>query len=669
MKIKTIILLLAVLMIPAITSFSQTRDTGINSETRPIGIEVLIRLDLLPQIKSQVFTGMVSSYDRSGGNDDGFSGKYSYLRKEGDELVIAELEGPGVICRMHMPGPQEGIMEFYLDGEKSPRISMKISDIFDGRHLPFLAPLVGSGVGGCYSYVPISYQYSCKIVVKNNSAFGFYDFNYARYPINTLVPTFLNPPSREWIGKVELAGKILNSAGTDITGYLVEPGIRILSKKTEGTITPAKPLELFRLNKPGRILGLRLGPASLFSGKDKDILLKMYWDGEQQPAVNCPVSDFFGYSFGEPAVKSLFLGTSRDTDYIYLPMPFEKSARIELVSEGSEESGSAVKAEVVYARQGKLATEGYFYCYWHRENPCTPGQPYTYLRTAGNGHVVGAFLQARGFNPGGTIFFEGDDVVTLDGQMAIHGTGSEDSYNGGWYDVPGRWEERASFPLSGCLDYKKPASRTGGYRWMIQDTYVFRDSINYTIEHGPEGNLEPADYTSVTFFYSIENPSAMTELPGLAERKIKDPSKIVFVPGWNVPLHSSPFQNAVIEKGLVKVGNSRIRCLILKTTQSDVFGPHQVSFILDLPASGTYRVGIKALQGPDQGIIQMFQHDVPLGKPEDLFAAESIISEVIPLGTLSAGQGDNVVYFRITGKNPASTGTNLCLVEIILERI
>jgi hypothetical protein len=116
------------------------------------------------------------------------------------------------------------------------------------------------------------------------------------------------------------------------------------------------------------------------------------------------------------------------------------------------------------------------------------------------------------------------------------------------------------------------------------------------------------------------------------------------------------------------VGNSRVRCFTLKTENSDVFGPHQVSFILDLPVEGLYRASIKALLGPDQGIIQMFQHDQPLGKQADLFAAEPRISEGIPLGSLNADQGDNIVYFRITGKNPESTGTNLSLLEIILEK-
>lgn len=636
-------------------------------QSQSIGPDALMRLDLLPQIKSQVFTGMFSSYDRTGGNDDGFSGKYSYLRKEGDDLVIAEMEGPGAIYRMHMPGPQDGIIEFYFDGEKSPRISMKITEMVDGKHAPFLAPLVGSGVGGRYVYVPLTYQVSCKVVVKA-PIFCFYDINYATYPKNTIISTFQDPPAPEWMQKIKRISRIIEAAGTDISEYLVTEGMPVETVKVNKSLVPGRATEIYRTDKPGRIVGLRLGPAKLFAGKDRDIILNIYWDNDPKPAVSCPVGDFFGYSFGEPATRSLFSGTTGDMNYLYLPMPFSKAARIELVSDRNTTEPLQVQAEIDLNGEGKRSNEGHFYAYWHRENPCTPGKPFTYLNTAGNGHVIGVFLQAQGMNPGGTPFFEGDDIVILDGKMTIHGTGSEDSFNGGWYDVPARWEERASFPFSGCLDYKKYLGRTGGYRWMIPDAYVFKSSIDYTIEHGPEGNLENTDYTSVTFFYSSIRPSVDLTLPEMRSRKISDPDKIVFVPGWNVPIHSSPLSNGIIEKKGEKLDDGWVRYFSLKTTGPDEFGPHHVSFIFDMPADGNYRVSLKALTGPDQGIIQMFRHDSPLGEPADLYSADLKISGLMPMGTLNMNQGNNVLYFKLTGQNPVSKGLNMRLVEIIFER-
>ena len=82
-----------------------------------IGIEELCRPNLLPVMRQSVEVGMISSYDRTGGNDDGFSGKYSFIRKEENGLVIADLVGPGMITRIHTPSPTEDIIEFYFDGE------------------------------------------------------------------------------------------------------------------------------------------------------------------------------------------------------------------------------------------------------------------------------------------------------------------------------------------------------------------------------------------------------------------------------------------------------------------------------------------------------------------------------------------------------------------------
>src|SRR5688572_5296061 len=62
----------------------------------------------------------LSSYDRTGGNDDGFSGKYSAIRKEAGGLVITDLKGPGVVNRIWTPTPTADTIRFYFDGEAKP---------------------------------------------------------------------------------------------------------------------------------------------------------------------------------------------------------------------------------------------------------------------------------------------------------------------------------------------------------------------------------------------------------------------------------------------------------------------------------------------------------------------------------------------------------------------
>ena len=111
------------------------------------GIEQLYRLDGLPKFKQSVKIGSFSSYDRTGGNNDGFSGQHSYIRKEPGGLVLAELKGPGVIWRIWTPTPTDDVMEFYFDGQKKPAISVKFRELFTGEQFPFVRPIVGHGAG------------------------------------------------------------------------------------------------------------------------------------------------------------------------------------------------------------------------------------------------------------------------------------------------------------------------------------------------------------------------------------------------------------------------------------------------------------------------------------------------------------------------------------------
>jgi D-arabinan exo alpha-(1,3)/(1,5)-arabinofuranosidase (non-reducing end) len=647
-----------------------TQTGGPSASAAVIGVDELARLDLLPRLKRSVKVGLVSSYDRTGGNDDGFSGRYSFVRREPGGLVLADLEGPGAIYRIHTPTPTEDRLEFCFDNEDAPRLGLKVIELFDGSRPPFVAPLAAYGVGGYTSYVPLTYAKSCKIVLRAES-FQFYDINYAVFPEGTEVATYADPPPADFMAKVGRAAGLMKRAGSDISDAVAPPGARLAAARTKARLAPGGKAVLFESSTPGRVVGLRLRPASALAGAERDIVLRAYWDGAAEPAVDCPAGDFFGASFGEPATRSLVLGTTaEDLDYCYFPMPFARAARIELVSE--RPAGSApveVEAEVVTAAAGKAADEGRFYARWRRENPCPEGRPYTYLRTTGRGNVVGVILQAQGVESGHTGFFEGDDRAVIDGRLAVPGTGSEDSFNGGWYDVPGRWETRTSLPLSGCLDYKKPQARTGGYRFMLTDAYAYAESIDYTIEHGPEGNAVPTDYASVVFFYSQDPPPGLEPLPAAAERRTRGLDRIVFVPGWNVPVRTASLQNATWTKGTIAVGKERVRIFSMRTSGPDIFGPHHVAFVCDLPEAGRYRLSVKAVLGPDQGLLRVFERDRPAGEPVNLYAPERTVGGPLPLGEFEMRRGDNTVYLHLVGADPRSSGMGLDLAELVFEKV
>jgi hypothetical protein len=138
-------------------------------------------------------------------------------------------------------------------------------------------------------------------------------------------------------------------------------------------------------------------------------------------------------------------------------------------------------------------------------------------------------LQAQGLHPGITSFFEGDDSTVVDGDLRMHGTGSEDFFNGGWYALLDCWDDGMSLPLSGALDYSIPLARTGGYRFLLGDKIGFHQSFLQTIEHGPEQNQVEADYTAVSYYYCDRN-NPQAALPTAATTRIVVPDTLEVYP-------------------------------------------------------------------------------------------------------------------------------------------
>jgi len=226
-------------------------------------------------------------------------------------------------------------------------------------------------------------------------------------------------------------------------------------------------------------------------------------------------------------------------------------------------------------------------------------------------------LQAQGLESGHTGFFEGDDRAVIDGELAVPGTGSEDSFNGGWYDVPGRWETRTSLPLSGCLDYRKPLARTGGYRFFLTDSYAYGKSIDYTIEHGPEGNAVPTDYASVVFFYSLEPPAGGEAMRPAAERRVRAwTGSSSFRAGTSHPHDVHP-ERDLDEKcfGDRKGPGPALRG---EDERRRHLRPAPCLVHLRRARSRALSVSVKAIVGPDQGILRVYERDRPAGQAVNL---------------------------------------------------
>ena len=464
----------------------------------------------LPSFFDSSASAQISSYDTTWNNDDGFSGRYSFLRRNSDSsLVIFDVKGPGVITRIWTPTPTEDTLDFYIDDETRPTFSIKYTDLFSGKHYPFVGPLCGNQLGGFYCYMPIPFSESCRIEARGKKL-QFHQLQYRVYHDNTPVKSFhpkLTDDEREALKKItDLWNKKDRSASDFYPGNLTE-------KSSTLELHPGDVKEVFSINQGGRLIGIELDPVSVFEGTSKNLLIKITWDHEATPAVYCPVADFFGYAFGARSMQSLMLGSTGETNYCFFPMPFDKSARIELrYLKDVVGKPVTVNTRVWYSEQKRdVAREGKFYANWNKVVKSERGKPHVFLDAKAKGHYVGTVLQAQGMKAGMTYFFEGDDSTNVDGVFRMHGTGSEDYFNGGWYAMMDRWEGKMSLPLHGALDYSLPFCRTGGYRLFLSDKISFNESFYHSIEHGPVGNQFPVDYTSLGLYYANAHANNITE--------------------------------------------------------------------------------------------------------------------------------------------------------------
>jgi hypothetical protein len=256
--------------------------------------------------------------------------------------------------------------------------------------------------------------------------------------------------------------------------------------------------------------------------------LRITFDG--QTTVDAPIGEFFGSGLGEYDTRTLMsaMDTAPDGWYTsWWPMPFADSVTVAVVNESgvpindlSLEVGFAHDSSVVSGLDtGSL---GYFHATHRPLAHTVNGQDWTFLETTGQGVLYGVTHTMRGDIPSGNRrnYLEGDERVYVDGARSplMHGTGTEDFYESGWYFRDGT---TYTMPLAGNPAYELdadgcPFDCTGAYRLMLGEALSFSSALSFSIEHGP-ANDAPANYSSTAYWYGRPGPMlAETDLVDVA---------------------------------------------------------------------------------------------------------------------------------------------------------
>ncbi|HEY2674211.1 MAG TPA: DUF2961 domain-containing protein [Rugosimonospora sp.] len=239
--------------------------------------------------------------------------------------------------------------------------------------------------------------------------------------------------------------------------------------------------------------------------------VRITFDGQR--TVDAPLGEFFGSGLGESPVRALMYGMDTAADGWYSawwPMPYRDRATVQLYN-GSSQAITSADSQVTSAFSAASAQaltpagdEGYFRT-TSNGGPTTPGADHVFLSTSGHGKFVGVTDTMQGLPGQGRGYLEGDERVYTDGSISpqIHGTGTEDFYEGGWYfnrDVFTNPFNGEPAHEPGDLGCPAGADCTGTYRQMIADAVPFNTQLTFGIEHGSVDDVA-ANYSSTAYWY------------------------------------------------------------------------------------------------------------------------------------------------------------------------
>lgn len=303
-------------------------------------------------------------------------------------------------------------------------------------------------------------------------------------------------------------------------GWKVSPSINI---------APGEVVTLAHIKEAGAIRHMWMTDTDRFG---RGLVLRIYWDGAERPAVECPMGDFFAsaeHNEYRQLTSAVVCVNPKKTFNCYWDMPFRTECRITV--ENIIEETVMLFYQIDYQVYDTPREDaGYFHAYFRRINPLPYKEVFPILDTVhGRGQYVGTYM-FWGSNSSGW-WGEGEIKFYMDGDgefPTICGTGTEDYFCGSHnFDVNGQYMEYCT-PYAGLSKVLRPdglyrsQTRFSMYRWHLPDPIYFEEDIRVTIqalgwcEGGRYYHPQQDDISSVAYLY-LDSPEGQG--PALPSRE------------------------------------------------------------------------------------------------------------------------------------------------------
>jgi hypothetical protein len=312
-------------------------------------------------------------------------------------------------------------------------------------------------------------------------------------------------------------------------GWKVNPYVRI---------KPGETFTMAEIDGPGAIQHIWMTP----TGKWRFSIMRIYWDNEAEPSIECPVGDFFAMGWGSYAhLSSLAVCVNPGSAFnCYWAMPFRKKCRITMENISDAEQ-MTLYYQIDYTLTDVPSDAAYFHAQFRRLNPNVTSDYTVVDGIKGKGHYVGVYL-AWGVNNNGW-WGEGEIKFFMDSDAkfpTICGTGTEDYFCGSYNfetvkknaaGVAERDYTEFCTPYSGLHQvirgdgHDQVKKRFGLYRWHIMDPVRFEKDLKVTIQdlgwrQGGRYLAQKSDIASVCYWYQTEPHAKFPVLPPWRELEV-----------------------------------------------------------------------------------------------------------------------------------------------------
>ncbi|MBN2580995.1 MAG: DUF2961 domain-containing protein [Pirellulales bacterium] len=346
------------------------------------------------------------------------------------------------------------------------------------------------------------------------------------WTLSALSPVSADPPEIAVIRPEVRTG--FSNAGWNLDRYSDLPALK--ARKT---------MEVADLKGPGIIRHIHLTRHHPTEPAARGVVLEIWFDDAKEPAVVCPLADFFGHGCNGRGMdfSTPFIECAPWSYNCYFPMPFKSKARVLLRNDTDVKllNYTYVEWESLPEWDDRL---GYFHAAFNRKNfQLTKKTDETFFEVEGEGHLLGrqySVVTDEPFFKNFMIVMEGNNEVDIDGRpRQVDYLGTEDSFTFSW------GFQKTFIGLRAGMTLVKPEtpSMLSIYRFHDHQPIRFAKSLRWKINWSHENHvfknkeLQPlwddaaakggcrVDYATVYYWYqSVPGGYRHAPLPPVAER-------------------------------------------------------------------------------------------------------------------------------------------------------